>query len=1092
MMFGKQFKGKCQRKIVFQISILCVFLLQVSVQANAKRLPEVSEGEKQFRAYETRLNYTEEWGVLNTKLANYQSVYDGSIPSLLKVNTIPDAPICGGGKLTLTLDGTHREVNYYISKSDFWAGTQLPTNIFPKTSIMPARFCRLGLTIHNAASQPGGYQHVQDMTNAEVRSTLPLTDGMLHVRSIALAQKDLVVFEMKAEGSGASVNVRLQADNDNNNFFIIEGVHDDKTVWLRKEHSSHVNVNTAAALRILGGKNVRTTYSDKIEANLSFTVEPDQPVTLVFSAKGGKDEYQHLEDAITALDRVDFNAIAGLLKEHAAWWQNYWLKSWIDITDPTIERYYYGALYVLGCSIDMDSRVAPGLAGAWITHPRPIWGGNYTMNYNGEAPFWSLFSANRGELILPYARFCMDYIPSGRRLAKELKTKGIVMPVMIGPWGVCAHGLNGDALGQKSNATMAALSLIWNYEFYRDRSFLEQYTYPYMSELLDFWEDNLELDDTGRYVIKGAARERDWGDLNPGPTLGYVRKLLKSAIDFSEELGVDKDRRGLWQDYLDRLSDYPTVVVNGNMCFTEAENRMEVSTFGTGDNPVVLDHVYPGGSLDQEISGRGRIIARNTLQYLGSWNQGNAFSRIFSQAVRAEWPGEDLLSLFKKRITTGPGLHEIVRRNNTFINTDHSYEGVGGIEFINTMLAHAHGGVLKVFDVWPENRDASFERLRVRGAFLVSGELKGSNVSHVEVLSEKGSMCRMESCWPGHDISVDQVKGDSSKSVKISSKAGVYAWDTVPGGVYKVTIGKKVKETVNSLPVMLVPIIDAKARVGLQYTDAALDVLLTPENRSIQLEIDIMRSDESRFRMPSKCRFSSRDKKIAKVNSGGKITGVGSGWTTVDVEAKIDGVQMSCSVLVYVLANNVISGVDAVCTDKNINVRHEYWKNSPKCLVGAGGTDGPDITSLHRANSYQVGMFQMDKGGKGSMLVFDFGKAYLLDEMWVWNYNCPDDYRVLWWVGGTACGMRDVTIEYSEDGQKWNLLKTEGYPFRLAKATGKQWMPATNLDDGKHSPIPFQGANARYVRLTANPTVGVGTWGGNKFSLSAVRFTYIK
>ncbi|MDH4203501.1 MAG: discoidin domain-containing protein [Phycisphaerae bacterium] len=1092
MMFGKQFNGKCQRKFVLPISILCVFLLQVNIQANANRLPEVSEGEKQLKAHETSPNHTEEWEVLNTKLANYQSVYDGPIPSLQKVNTIPDAPICGGGKLTLALDGTHRQVNYHVTKPDFWKGTLGSTGIFPKTSIVPARFCRLGFTIHNAASQPDGYQHVQDMTKAEVRSTLPLTDGILHVRSIALAQKDLVVFEMKAEGSGASVNVRLQADNENNNFFIIEGVHDDKTVWLRKEHSSHVNVNTAAALRILGGKNVRTTDSDKIEANLSFTVEPSKPVMLVLSAGGGKDEYQHLADAITALDRVDINAIPELLKEHAAWWQNYWLKSWIDMTDPAIERYYYGALYVLGCSIDLDSRVAPGLAGAWITHTRPIWGGNYTMNYNGEAPFWSLFSANRGEMVLPYARVCMDYIPSGRRLAKELGTKGIVMPVMIGPWGVCAHGLNGDALGQKSNATMAALSLIWNYEFYRDRSFLEQYAYPYIRELMDFWEENLVLDDTGRYVIQGAARERDTGDLNPGNTLGYTRYVLHAAIDFSEELGVDKDRRGLWQDYLDRLSDYPTVVVNGNMCFTEAENRMEVSTFGTGDNPVVLDHVYPGGSLDESNSERNRIVARNTLSYLGSWNQGNSFSRIFSQAVRAEWPGEDLLELFKKRITSGSGPHEIVRKNNTFINKDHSFEGVGGIEFINTMLAHAHGGVLKVFDVWPENRDASFERLRVRGAFLVSGALKGGNVSHVEVLSEKGGKCRMESCWPGHDISVDQVKGDRFKSVKISGKAGVYAWDTVPGGVYKVTVGKELKEAVGNPPVMLVPIIDARVQEGVKYTDAALDVLLTPENQSTKLDIDMILSDESRLNCTSRCRFSSRDKTIAKVNSGGKITGVGSGWTTVDVEAKIDGVQMSCSVLVYVLENNVIGGVDAVCTDKNMYSHHEYWKNSPKCLVGAGGTDGPDITSLHRASSYQVGMFQMNKGGKDSMLVFDFGKVYSLDEMWVWNYNCPDNFRVLWWVGGLASGMRDVTIEYSEDGNQWTPLKSGDFPFRLARATGTPWMPATNLDDGKNSPVRFNGIKARYVRLTANPEVGVGNWGGTGFGLSEVRFTCIK
>lgn len=1033
----------------------------------------------------------EQWDDLSAKLTGFLSVYDEPIPLLATVNTIPDAPICGSGKLTLAMDGTHREVNYYVTKSDFWFGTQNPGSIFPNTSIMPARFCRLKLTVNDAAAQPDGYKHVQDMSKAEIRSVLPLTDGVLHVRSIALAQKDLVVFELKAEGGGTSVDVELLADNDKNNFFVIYGVHDDKTVWLRKEHSTHVNVNTAAALRVLGGTNIRTTSSGKNDANLSFRVEPGEPAILVFSAKGGKDEYQHLEDAIAALDSVDFNTIAGLLKEHAGWWKNYWLKSWIDIADSTIERYYYGALYVLGCSIDLDSRVAPGLAGGWITHPRPKWGGNYTMNYNGEAPFWCLFSSNRGEFILPYARVCVDYIPSGRRLAKELKTKGIMMPVMIGPWGVSVHGLNGDAIGQKSNASLAAMSLIWHYEFSKDMDFLKQYAYPYLLELMEFWEDNLVLDDTGRYVIKGAAREREPGDLNPGPTLGYVRKILKAAISFSKVLDVDEDRRDLWRDYLDRLSDYPSMVVDGNLCFTESENRMEVSTFGVGDNPVVLDHVYPGGSLDEDTSEKHRIIARNTLRYLTSWNQGNAFSRIFSQAVRADWPGEELLDLFKKRITSGSGPHEIVRRNNTFINDDHSFEGVGGVEFINTMLAHAHGGVLKVFDVWPESRDASFERLRVRGAFVVSGELKDGEVSQVEILSEHGGKCRMESCWDGYSIVVETVSNDRAKAVKVSHESDVYEWDTVRGGVYKVTVGKRVKKVLKNQPAMLVPIVEAKASQGLKYTDAALDVLLTPENRNTQLDIDVVYVDESRSKSTSKCSFTSRDEKVAKVSAGGKITAVASGWTTVDVEAKIKGSRLTCSVSVYVLTNNVIAGVDAVSTGKGAGWSHEFWKNSPKCLVGAGGMDGPDITSLHRANSYQVGMYQMNKGGEDSALRFDFGHVYSLDEMWIWNYNCPDNYRVLGWNGGRACGLRDVTVEYSEDGENWKLLKGEGYPFRLAKATGKQWMPATNLDDGKNSPISFDGAKARYVRLTADPVVGVGNWGSQKFGLSEVRFTYL-
>lgn len=1028
-----------------------------------------------------------EWDVLRAKLTKYLSAYDKPIPSLKKVNTIPDAPLCGGGKLTVALDGTHREVNYHLSKSDFWAVELKPDRLFQKHHIRQVPLGRLGMTLHNAAGEAKGSRHIQDMAAAEVRSELPLEGGLLKVRCVALAQRDMVVFELETVETAASLTVRLDTDNEHKNFFVISGVQDAETVWLRKEHTSFITVNAAVALRAVGASNVRAVHDRSGAATLSFEVQPGRTARLLLSVKGGKDEYKHLAQALAALDDAGGDAVPGLLSDHAEWWKAFWLKSWIEINDALIERYYYGALYVLGSSIDLDGRVTPGLAGGWITAPNPIWGGTYTMNYNGEAPFWSLFSANRGEFILPYARVCLDYIPTGRALAKRLDTKGIVMPVMIGPWGIED---NDDALGQKSNASLAALSLIWHGEFSKDKEFLRSYAYPFLRELMDFWEDNLERDATGRCVIKGAQRERMPGDLNPGPTLGYVRRVLQAAIRFSRELGVDEDRRPRWQDFLDRLSDYPVAVVDGKLLFKEAENRINISIFGKGDNPVVLDHVYPGGALDGPGSERGRIIARNTLRYMGSWTQGNGFPRIFSQAVRAGYPGEEILGLFTNRITHGEGPHEVLRRNNTFLSADHSFEGVGCVEFINSMLAHAHGGVLNVFDVWPEKRDASFESLRVRDALLVSGELKNGTVSWVDILSEKGGPCRMKSCWEGRAVSVEEIGKPGVQAVAVRRDAGVYVWNTAPGGVYRATAGAPVKGESLNRPVMLVPIIDPAVGKGPEYTSAALDVLLTPEVRSARLEMDVVNADESRRRGTAECRFSSRDEKIATVDSSGAIRAVGAGRTMVDVAAEIDGVRLGHAVSVYVLNNRVIPGVKAISVSRD-GWGHEGWMNSPSCLVGAGGIDGPDITSLHRANSYRVGMYVVDKGEKAET-TFDLGAVYALDGMYVWNYNCPDDYRVLWWTGGTACGLRDVTIAYSEDGAKWTPLKTEGGPFRLARATGRQWMPATNLDNGKNSPIRFEGVKARYVKLKADPAIGKGNWGGSRFGLSEVKFTYLE
>ena len=151
--------------------------------------------------------------------------------------------------------------------------------------------------------------------------------------------------------------------------------------------------------------------------------------------------------------------------------------------------------------------------------------------------------------------------------------------------------------------------------------------------------------------------------------------------------------------------------------------------------------------------------------------------------------------------------------------------------------------------------------------------------------------------------------------------------------------------------------------------------------------------------------------------------------------------------------------------------------------------DGPGIGARHRICPYPFYVYGGLPEEKRFPLTIDFGSVQPVDEMHVWNYNAPNDFRVLGYNGGTSVGLRDVTIEYSEDGERWQELKTGGHPFRLAQATGEPWMPATNLDDGSNSPIRFHGAHARFVRISPHPEAGIGNWGAECFGLSQVRFT---
>ncbi len=140
--------------------------------------------------------------------------------------------------------------------------------------------------------------------------------------------------------------------------------------------------------------------------------------------------------------------------------------------------------------------------------------------------------------------------------------------------------------------------------------------------------------------------------------------------------------------------------------------------------------------------------------------------------------------------------------------------------------------------------------------------------------------------------------------------------------------------------------------------------------------------------------------------------------------------------------------------------------NEPaKTIDGSGLVD-----DLHTVDTKT--MWLSDTGEPGSAWIqYDFDKLYKLHQMLVWNYNGSS---IL-----TGYGFKDVTIEYSEDGQNWTVLSGS---TEFAKATGKDGYQCNTTVD-------FNGAAAKSVKITAN-----SNWGGsifNQFGLSEVRFLYV-
>jgi len=107
--------------------------------------------------------------------------------------------------------------------------------------------------------------------------------------------------------------------------------------------------------------------------------------------------------------------------------------------------------------------------------------------------------------------------------------------------------------------------------------------------------------------------------------------------------------------------------------------------------------------------------------------------------------------------------------------------------------------------------------------------------------------------------------------------------------------------------------------------------------------------------------------------------------------------------------------------------------------------------------------------GSPVQIQFEFDRVYKLHEMRVWNYNVQFELLL-------GFGIKNVTVEYSEDGATWMSLGEA----ELAQATAR-------ADYVHNTTVDMAGVAARYVRLTVNS--GFGMMG--QYGLSEVRFMYI-
>ena len=139
--------------------------------------------------------------------------------------------------------------------------------------------------------------------------------------------------------------------------------------------------------------------------------------------------------------------------------------------------------------------------------------------------------------------------------------------------------------------------------------------------------------------------------------------------------------------------------------------------------------------------------------------------------------------------------------------------------------------------------------------------------------------------------------------------------------------------------------------------------------------------------------------------------------------------------------------------------------NGPEKVVDGSGLN---VSDGHGASSPD--MWLSGSGDPAAWIQFAFDKAYKLHEMWVWNSNQSIESFI-------GFGVKDVTIEFSADGEAWTTLEGAS---SFAQAPG-------TADYEHNTTVAFGGVSARYVRFSIGSAYGFL----QQYGLSEVRFYHI-
>ncbi len=503
------------------------------------------------------------------------------------------------------------------------------------------------------------------------------------------------------------------------------------------------------------------------EPQHTFNLLPGGSAFVAVSAMDDRDTPGYRAASLQLLSGLNAADIARLWKQHLTHWAKFWSASYVKIPDKTIQSFWYGSLYLLGCSM-APGHIAPGLWGNFITSPYMGWNGDYTLDYNYEAPFWAVYPTHHVQLADNYDRPLLDWMKRGEGLARHRHYHGLFYYCHLSPLpGWSADGAK--TLRQKSDALFGAVNCVMRWRYTRNPEYARK-VYPFLRGVATFWDHYL-VNTHGVYVDENDAADELHSptDVNPATSIAFLQMLYRGLLSMNRSLHLHDRAAVTWRHisrHLSPLPIFPAARIFGPphmqgksiIAFTQRGLKWMGPVIRThwhlihprwngvhgssaGMNPAQV--IFPGWAIGLQSPRHLLRAARDTVQAYQIWYDYNDTNSYYPAAADVGYNPNAILH------------HLGVLIAHCAYPSFAFQMGGGGEENFATvptticsMLMQSYQKNIILFPDWPVKQNAAFGHLLACGDFLVSSRIHSGRVAYVKVIAQRGGMLRIVNPWP--------------------------------------------------------------------------------------------------------------------------------------------------------------------------------------------------------------------------------------------------------------------------------------------------------------------------------------------------------